>query len=275
MATFNQWQSFIDWVTAKIKNFFKWVIFIIIFFTLLGVFFGSFGTIKAWEKWILLRFWAVTGQTYNDWLYFKIPYIDDMIIMNVRVLKEQVEAASASKDLQTVNTVVALNFHLNAEKVWVIYKEVGLDYKEKLIDPAIQESIKASTAKFTAEELITKREEVKDMMKELLTKKLTPRFIIVDDVNIVNFNFSESFNRAIEEKVTAEQEALAAKNKLERIKFEAEQAVAASKWKAEASRIEAEALKSNPEILELRALEKWNWVLPQVTWSNTPFVNIK
>lgn len=241
----------------------------------MGVFFGSFWTIKAWEKWILLRFWAVTWQTYNDWLYFKMPYIDDMMIMNVRVLKEQVDANSASKDLQTVNTVVALNFHLNSEKVWVIYKEVGLDYKEKLIDPAIQESIKASTAKFTAEELITKREEVKEMMKELLKKKLTPRFIIVDDVNIVNFNFSESFNRAIEEKVTAEQEALAAKNKLERIKFEADQRIAEAKWKAEASRIEAEALKSNPEILELRALEKWNWVLPQVTWSNTPFVNIK
>ncbi|MDD2565620.1 MAG: prohibitin family protein [Candidatus Gracilibacteria bacterium] len=275
MATYNSGASFINEIKAKIKSFFKWVVFVILFFMILGVFFGSFGTIKAGEKGILLRFGAVTGQTYNDGLYFKIPYIDDMIIMNVRVLKEQVDANSASKDLQTVNTVVALNFHLNAEKVGVIYKEVGLDYKEKLIDPAIQESIKASTAKFTAEELITKREEVKDMMKELLKKKLTPRFIVVDDVNIVNFNFSESFNRAIEEKVTAEQEALAAKNKLERIKFEAEQAVAASKGKAEASRIEAEALKSNPEILELRALEKWNGVLPQVTGSNTPFVNIK
>jgi len=123
--------------------------------------------------------------------------------------------------------------------------------------------------------LITKRESVKDQIKELLTKKLAPRFIIVDDVNIVNFNFSESFNKAIEEKVTAEQEALAARNKLERIKFEAEQKIAESKWKAEASRIEAEALKSNPEILQLRSIEKWNWILPQVTWANTPFVNIK
>lgn len=272
MATVNYSpSSFFD----SIKSFFKWVISLIILFMLLGVLFGSFGTIRAWEKWILLRFWAVTGLTYNEWLYFKIPYIDDMIIMNVRILKEQVEAASASKDLQTISATVALNFHLSANKVWQIFNEVWLDYKEKLIDPAIQESIKAATAKFTAEELITKREGVKDQIKDLLTKKLEPRFILVDDVNIVNFNFSESFNKAIEEKVTAEQEALAAKNKLERIKFEAEQAVAEAKWKAESTVIEATALKTNPEILQLRAIEKWNWVLPQVTWANTPFVNIK
>lgn len=239
------------------------------------VFFWSFGTINAWEKWILLRFWAVTWQTYNEWLFFKFPYIDDMIVMDVRVLKEQVDADSASKDLQTINTVVALNFHLDAQKVWKIYKEVWLNYKEKLIDPAIQESVKASTAKFTAEELIVKREDIREQIKSLLKKKLEERGINVDDVNIVNFNFSPSFNRAIEEKVTAEQEALAAKNRLEKIKFEAEQAVAQAKWKAESTRIEAEALKTNPEILQLRALEKWNWVLPQVTWASTPFVNLK
>ncbi len=276
MATINYWSSsFIQDMKNRVKSFFKWAILIIIFFIIAWILFGSFWTIKAWEKWILLRFWAVTWVTYNEWLYFKIPYIDDMIIMNVRVLKEQTEASSASKDLQTISAVVALNFHLSAEHVGQIYREVWLDYKEKLIDPAIQESIKAWTAKFTAEELITKREAVKDLIKDLLKKKLEPRFIIVDDVNIVNFNFSESFNKAIEEKVTAEQEALAAKNKLERIKFEAEQKVAEAKWKAEASQIEAAALKSNPEILQLRSIEKWNWVLPQVTWANTPFVNIK
>ncbi|MDD2487586.1 MAG: prohibitin family protein [Candidatus Gracilibacteria bacterium] len=276
MATINYGSnSFIEDVKNKIKNFFKWVLFLFVFFMVMGVIFGSFGTIKAGEKGILLRFGAVTGLTYNEGLYFKIPYIDDMIIMNVRVLKEQIDATSASKDLQTINAVVALNFHLRAGSVGQIYREVGLDYKEKIIDPSIQEAIKASTAKFTAEELITKREGVKDQIKELLTKKLEPRFIIVDDVNIVNFNFSDSFNKAIEEKVTAEQEALAAKNKLERIKFEAEQKIAESKGKAEASRIEAEALKSNPEILQLRSIEKWNGVLPQVTGANTPFVNIK
>lgn len=264
-----------DAFIQKIKSFFKWILYFIIAMILLGVFFDSFGTIKAWEKWILLRFWAVTGLTYNEWLYFKIPYIDDMKVMDVRVLKEQVEVDSASKDLQTVNAEIALNFHLDWSKIGKIYNDVWLSYKERLIDPSIQESVKACTAKFTAEELITKRETVREQIKILLKAKLESRWIIIDDVNIVNFNFSIAFNKAIEEKVTAEQEALAAKNKLERIKFEADQKVAEARWKAEATRIEAEALKTNPEILQLRALEKWNWILPQVTWANTPFVNIK
>ncbi|MDD5197838.1 MAG: prohibitin family protein [Candidatus Gracilibacteria bacterium] len=235
---------------------------------------SSFGTIGAGQRGILLRFGAVTGTVFNEGLYFKIPLIEDVKKIDVKVQKEQTEASSASKDLQAVHAVVALNFHIIPTQVGKIYQEIGIDYKDKLIDPAIQESVKASTAKFTAEELISKREIVRAEMKKLLTDKLSVWGINVDDVNIVNFNFSESFNTAIESKVTAEQDALASKNKLERIKFEAEQRIVEAKGKAEAMRVESEALKSNPEVLQLRALEKWNGVLPQVTGTSIPFVNI-
>src|SRR5678815_33713 len=148
-------------------------------------------------------------------------------------------------------------------------------YKERLIDPAMQEAIKSSTAKFTAEELITKREAVREDIKNQLRTRLKDRDILVDEFNIVNFEFSKVFNDAIEAKVTAEQSALAAKNKLEQIKFEADQKVAEAKGKAEAITIESNALRSNPQILELRALEKWNGTLPQVTGGAVPFVNLK
>lgn len=232
------------------------------------------GTIGAGQRGILLRFGAVTGTIYNEGLYFKIPIVEQIVKIDVKVQKEQTDADSASKDLQSVHAIVALNFHIDPTKVGKIYQEIGVGYKDKLIDPAIQESVKASTAKFTAEELISKREIVRAEMKTLLKEKLEGYGILVNDVNIVNFNFSESFNTAIESKVTAEQDALAAKNKLERIKFEADQKVAEAKGKAEAMRIESEALKSNPEVLQLRALEKWNGVLPQVTGGNVPFINI-
>lgn len=232
------------------------------------------GTIGAGQRGILLRFGAVTDTIYNEGLYFKIPFVERVVKVDVKVQKEQIDADSASKDLQSVRAIVALNFHIDPIKVGKIYQDVGVGYKEKLIDPAIQESVKASTAKFTAEELISKREIVRAEMKTLLKDKLETYGILVNDVNIVNFNFSESFNTAIESKVTAEQDALAAKNKLERIKFEADQKVAEAKGKAEAIRIESEALKSNPEVLQLRALEKWNGVLPQVTGTNVPFINI-
>jgi prohibitin 2 len=115
---------------------------------------------------------------------------------------------------------------------------------------------------------------VRDDIKSLLKAKLKERDILVDEFNIVNFEFSKVFNEAIEAKVTAEQQALAAKNKLEQIKFEAEQKVAEAKGKAEAITIESNALRSNPQILELRALEKWNGVLPQVTGGAIPFINL-
>jgi regulator of protease activity HflC (stomatin/prohibitin superfamily) len=147
-------------------------------------------------------------------------------------------------------------------------------YVPKIIDPVIQEAVKSGMARFTAEELITKRPEVKEVIEGIMSETLNKRGIRVIDFNIVNFNFSAAFDNAIEAKVTAEQEALAAKNKLEQIKFEAQQAVESAKGRAEAIEIEAKALRNSPDILELRAIEKWNGVLPQVTGESVPFVNL-
>ena len=234
------------------------------------------GTVGAGERGILLRFNAVTGTIYDEGLYFRWPLIERVIIVDIKIQKEQADATAASKDLQTVHSNVAVNFHVGADRVASIYQEVGIDYKQRLIDPTLQEAVKAITAKFTAEELITRREAVRDDIKALLKEKLEPRGIMVDEFNIVDFGFSPSFNSAIEAKVTAEQQALAAKNKLEQIKFEADQRIAEARGKSEAMRVESEALRTNPQILELRALEKWNGVLPQVTGSGgVQFINIQ
>ncbi|MFA5936006.1 MAG: prohibitin family protein [Patescibacteria group bacterium] len=233
-----------------------------------------FGTIGAGERGVQLRFGAVTGKILDEGLYFRIPIVETIRVVDVKVQNNQVEASAASKDLQSVSSIVAVNFHIAPERAAQIYQEIGVDYKSRLIDPALQESVKASTAKFTAEELITKREEVREEVKRHLKDKLEARGILIDDFNIVDFNFSDSFNEAIEAKVTAEQSALAAKNKLEQIKFEAEQDIASAGGRAQALRIESEALKSNPEILQLRALEKWDGRLPTVTGGSVPFVNI-
>ena len=234
------------------------------------------GTVGAGERGILLRFNAVTGTIYDEGLFFRWPLIERVIIVDTKIQKEQADATAASKDLQTVHSDVAVNFHVSPDRVANIYQEIGIDYKIRLIDPTLQEAVKAITAKFTAEELITRREAVRDDIKTLLKEKLEPRGILVDEFNIVDFGFSPSFNSAIEAKVTAEQSALAAKNKLEQIKFEADQRIAEARGKSEAMRVESEALRTNPQILELRALEKWDGVLPQVTGSGgVPFINIQ
>lgn len=234
-----------------------------------------FGTISAGERGILLRWGAVTGKVLSEGLYVRVPIMDRVVSMDVKIQKEEVVATAASKDLQTVESKVALNYHIDPSRVANIYQEIGIQYNIRLIDPALQESVKSTTAKYTAEELITRREEVRDAIRAHLVEKLEPRGILIDDFNIVDFQFSASFNQAIELKVTAEQSALAAKNKLEQIKFEAEQKIAEARGKAEALRIESAALQSSPQILELRALEKWDGKLPTVMGDGTtPFVDV-
>jgi len=253
---------------------YTWLLFTLIVLLLL-VLLNPFGTVKAGERGVLLRFGAVTETIYNEGLYFRWPLIEEVVNLDIKVQKNEVEATAASKDLQTVHSDVAFNFHISPAKVASIYQEVGLDYNQRIIAPSLQEAVKAGTAKFTAEELITRREQVREVTKQSLREKLEPRGIIVDEFNIVNFSFSNTFNSAIEAKVTAEQSALAAKNKLEQIKFEADQRIAEARGKAEAIHVESEALRDNPQILELRALEKWDGVLPQVTGGAIPFINLQ
>ncbi len=234
-----------------------------------------FGIVGAGERGVLLRWGAVTEHVLGEGLYVRVPIMDRIVKMDVKIQKEEVIATAASKDLQTVNSTVALNYHIDPERVAHIYQDVGPEYRIRLIDPALQESVKSSTAKYTAEELITRREEVRDDIKAHLTDKLSPRGILIDDFNIVNFQFSSAFDDAIELKVTAEQSALAAKNKLEQIKFEADQKIEEARGKAEALRVESAALQSSPQILQLRALEKWDGKLPTVMGSEAvPFIDV-
>ena len=236
---------------------------------------SGFGTVGAGERGVRLRFSAVTGSVLGEGLYFQIPFVERVVTMSVQIEKDEASADAASKDLQSVSTRVAVNYHLDPERVDAVYQEFRNDYRGRIIEPSIQEAVKSAIARYTAEELITKRAAVRDDIKANVKEKIEPNGIILDELNIVDFSFSKSFNIAIEKKVTAEQEAFAAQNKLEQVKFEAQQRIEEAKGKAEAIRIEAEALRKSPQVLELRALEKWDGVLPKVTGETVPFVNVQ
>src|SRR5437867_9663368 len=150
---------------------------------LLLYFLSPFGTIAAGERGVHLRFTAVTGKVFGEGLYFIIPLIETVQMMDIKIQKEEMKSDAASKDLQTVHSVVALNYHADPDHVAQIYQQVGLQYKDRIIDPAMQEAIKASTAKFTAEELITQREMVRDDIKNQLRTRLKDRDILVDEFN--------------------------------------------------------------------------------------------
>jgi regulator of protease activity HflC (stomatin/prohibitin superfamily) len=251
---------------------------LLLIFVIIPIIFGSWGTVNAGSRGVKTRMNKVVA-TVEEGLYFKIPYIEKVYKMDVKVQKDEVEANAASKDLQTVSSKMAINFNLSPEAAAIIFRSVGTDYKMRIIDPAVQESVKAVTAKYTAEELITKRELVRDEIKTVLSEKMLSYGIIIDQVNITNFDFSQSFNAAIEAKVTAEQSALAAKNKLEQVKFEAEQRVTQAKGEAEAIKIQAAAIQAQggKEYVSLKYVEKWNGVLPTTQMGAsefTPLINI-
>lgn len=236
--------------------------------------FGSWGTIEAGHRGVVLHMGGVTGEIKGEGFYTKTPWLDSVVSVDVRTQKEQVETDAASKDLQSVRTVVALNLSVQTDKVATLYQTIGKDYMTLVVGPSMQESLKAIIAQYTAEELVSKREVVREAIAALIADKLHPIGIHTEGLNIVNFEFSHAFNAAIEAKVTAEQEALAAQNKLAQKEFEAQQAVAVAKGKAEAMQIEAKALASNPNIIALRTLEKWNGILPVVSGNATPFIDV-
>lgn len=263
-------------VNEKIKRLKEGRVFSKILYGLVALIllFGAFGTVGAGERGILLQFGAVKDKVFDEGLYIKIPFVQQVVIIDVKIQKDEVPATASSKDLQIVTSRIALNYHLAPESVNKIWQEVGKNYNSRIISPAIQESVKAETAKFTAEELITKRETVKEQIKANLAKRLLENFIIVDEFNIIDFDFSAAFNEAIEAKVTAEQLKLKADRDLERIKIEADQRVANAQGKAKAIQIEAEALRANPQVVELRWIEKWDGKVPIYWGEASPFIGI-
>ncbi|MDX2305191.1 MAG: SPFH domain-containing protein [Microscillaceae bacterium] len=222
----------------------------------------SFVTVGPGKVGVVAHFGKIQTTTLSEGIYFITPIRTKVTLMDVRIQKLEVDATASSKDLQTVTSRVALNFSLSNEKAALIFQKLGPNYEESIIQPTIQESIKSATANYTAEELITKRPNVKQEVYEYIKKRLGQNYIIVSDFSIVDFKFSDEFNRAIESKEVAKQKALTARNDLERIRTEAEQARVKAEGQADAQNLLREAL--SEELLRLKAIEKWDGVLPIV-----------
>ena len=249
---------------------------ILVFF----LFLSPWVQIGAGDRGVVLNFGAVQKDVLGEGLHFRVPIMQEIIRMDVKVQKAETAAAAASADLQDVSSTVAINYHIIPDKANIVYQSIGIHFKERIIDPAVLEVVKAVTAKYTAEELITKRPAVSDAMKLSLTERLLAHNIAVDAFSIVGFSFSKIFMEAIESKQTAEQLALKAKRDLDRIKIEAEQKITAARAEAESLRLQRANI--SPDLIELRkieanlrAIDKWNGILPQVTGGGAvPFIGI-
>lgn len=244
---------------------------------LLLVIMMPFTVIDPGERGVIMRFGQI-NRIVDSGIHWVTPIAEDVEKMDVTTRLVEVGAAAASKDLQNVHSTVAVNYNLVADKVDRLWAMFRGSQDEVAIAPAVQEAVKAATAKYTAEELITKREQVKNDIQVILTERLAQVFINVSQVAITDFDFSNEFNASIEAKVTAEQQALTAKNKLEQVRYEAEQRITQAKGEAEAIRIQAQAItqQGGKDYVQLKAIEKWDGKLPAqfVPGSAIPFLNI-
>lgn len=245
------------------------LVLVILFFAL-----GPIVIVKTGHRGVVLRFSKVTGQVLDEGLHFIIPVVNTVKQLSVQTHKIEDSTLAYSKDIQSVETTIALNYHINPASADALYKEVQKDFEDVLIEPSIEESVKAATANFTAQELIEKRPIVKEEIKNALIERLS-KYFIVDDFSIVNFSFNEQFEEAVEDKQVAKQIALKAENDLLRIEIEAKQVVAKAKAEAESIRIQGQALRENPGLVDLKAVEKWDGQLPIYMLGDTvPFVNV-
>jgi regulator of protease activity HflC (stomatin/prohibitin superfamily) len=235
--------------------------------------------IGAGKRGVVLNFGKVTDRVLGEGIHWVAPVIYSVEKMDVLTQKYTTKADASSKDLQSVTTHVTLNYDLNPSAVNLIYQQYRSNIVPILIDPALHEFMKATTAKYTAEELITKREAVKTEYRKLLAETLLKSNINVKELFITDFQFSQGFNQAIELKVKAEQEALTEKNNLAKVQFKAQQKVADAQAQATAIRIQAEAVSKlgGKDYVALKAIEKWDGKLPEqmIPGSSVPFIDLK
>lgn len=259
-----------------IRQYRKYIIWAVVVIALLIL--NPFVLVKAGQRAVVLQWGAVTGRVLDPGISMRVPIMQSVVKFDVQTGKLEVKAIAYSKDIQTVDSTIALNFHVKPEGVQRIYQEVGRDYTGRIINPAIQESVKAATAQFTAQELIEQRPKVKDAITVSLSERLIKWDIIVDEFSIANFDFSDEYENAVEQKQVAQQNALKAENDLKRIEVEAEQRIAQARAEAEAIKIQAQAItqQGGKDYVQLKAIEKWNGQLPThlIPGSTVPFVNL-
>lgn len=244
------------------------------------VVFTPFAIVPAGHRGVLTTFGKPSENVFEEGLHFRWPLAQTMHLVGVAIEKGEGEGDAASRDLQTVKTRIVINYHVKPEAAVSIYRDLGNEPGERIIVPAVHEAVKAVTARYTAEELISKRSIVRDDIVSALKERMARHGLVIDEFSIVSFNFSKTFDEAIEAKTTAEQLKMKAERDLQRIEVEAQQKIARARAEAESLALQRQQV--TPELLRLRetenqakAIEKWDGHLPNtMAGGSVPFINV-
>lgn len=258
-----------NYVSGNELNVPKIVRHVLLGLLLLVLFFGSFGVVGPQERGVRVRLGVMRGVVESG-PYFKLPIIERVVKMDVKTqsLEATREAplSAASNDLQDTRFAVVVNYHVDPSAVANIYQQYGGTdtYYHSVVEPLIVATVKSVASQYTAADQIQKRSEMSARALQTLQSAFEGKSIVIEKADITDVAFSESFTKAIEEKVTAVQQAEAAKNKLEQVKFEKEQRIAQAQGEAEAIRIQAQAItqQGGKEYVSLKWVEKWDGHMP-------------
>ena len=238
--------------------------------------FNAFTVVDAGHTGVVVTMGSVNEGVLQEGIHAKVPFVQDVIKIDNRIQKLEVNTEAFSKDLQSVKTVLAINYRVDTSKSYSIYKNIGADYENVLVVPAVNEVLKAITAQYTAEQSVTNRVLISEGLVKGLNEKLNDLGLYVTDVNIIDFDFSEAFITAIEEKQVAQQQLLKAETEKQTAITNAQAAAEAVKIKAEG---DAEANKKLNEsltekVIENKKIEKWNGELPKVSGGSGTIIDI-
>lgn len=255
------------------KNYKKLISIVVIVIFILIIVLSSVKAVPTGTVGVKTRFGAVQKSVINEGINIKIPFIEKITLINCKTQKIETTSESSTRDMQTVNVAIAVNYNVNKETANSLYQEVGVNYEEIIIRPAMLESIKSSMAQYTAEELITKRSEVSEKIKETLISKISERGFVVTGFNITDIAFSDTYNQAIEQKAVAQQQVETAKANLEKQQIVNQQRISVAETDAEVMRLQNSQITENTlklkEIENQKSfIEKWNGILPSTMLSD-------
>ena len=262
-------------MNSQLNGFKKFLVLGMSFFLALILLLNSIVVVDAGHTGVVLTMGKEEENVLTEGFHFKLPFVQRVVEIDNRIVKLEVQTEAFSKDLQTVDTTLAINYRIDPSKSYSIYKNIGSAYESVLVTPAVNEVLKAITSTYTAEESVTNRQLISIGLVNGLNEKLNSLGLYVTDVNIIDFDFSEAFINAIEEKQVAQQKLLKAET-------EKQTAITNAQAEAEALKIKAEAeAKANDiisesltqEIINYNKIEKWNGELPQVTGNASTLID--
>ena len=257
------------------KKFFGMPILVLGLLVCFLVMCNPFVMVGPGERGIKIRLGEVQQESYGEGLHIIFPFIQKFKTMDVKTQRNTLTTAVYTKDIQQARITYVINFNVQPNNVNRLFQEVGMDYQKTILTPVVEGTIKDIIGKWNAQDLIANREKATSEILEKLVQQLNDNYLNITDFQMIEINYSDVFERAIESKVTAEQEALKAKNKTVQVEEEAKQKVIAAQAEAKSMAIRAQALSQNKSLVEYEAVQKWDGKMPQYMMGNTvPFINI-